>query len=345
MRYSTWSAFVGSAFLHVAFYGGNQVQIQRYLTVSTPIQARRMLWINTVGWTLVVLLTVYAGLLIFTHYITCNPFESKKVTVADELFPLYVMETFKDLPGFPGLFLAGVFSAGLSTVSAGVNSLAALWIDELRGWMGLDVIWEKRSGMIAKILSFFFGVLSFLLVFLVPYLGGLASVSISLSGIFTGTLFGIFCLGMFLPRANNAGAMAGLTGSIIILMWLATGSVMFSAPPVSTYSKLQIPVTGCNSNYSSSVKLPAIAPFSSSSQFSIYQISFLWHPMLACVLTVVIGIIASEIANYFGIYKNNQRGTRRSKKNINGFSLNGISSTNKELQSSEPFLQKGSEIY
>lgn len=67
--------------------------------------------------------------------------------------------------------------------------------------------------------------------------------------------------------------------------------------------------------------------------------------MLACVLTVVIGIIASEIANYFGIYKNNQRGTRRSKKNINGFSLNGISSTNKELQSSEPFLQKGSEIY
>lgn len=63
-----------------------------------------------------------------------------------------------------------------STVSAGVNSLAAMWLDEIRRFSVTNEVWDKKSGIIAKFLSFFFGVLSFLLVFLVPYLGGLAPV-------------------------------------------------------------------------------------------------------------------------------------------------------------------------
>lgn len=53
----------------------------------------------------------------------------QKVTIADELFPLYVMETFRNLPGFPGLFLAGVFSAGLRyTVSFKVDCIGFVMI-------------------------------------------------------------------------------------------------------------------------------------------------------------------------------------------------------------------------
>jgi hypothetical protein len=35
-----------------------------------------MIWINTAGWTLVVILTVYAGMLIFAHYYDCDPLSS-----------------------------------------------------------------------------------------------------------------------------------------------------------------------------------------------------------------------------------------------------------------------------
>jgi solute carrier family 5 (sodium-coupled monocarboxylate transporter), member 8/12 len=92
-----------------------------------------MLWINAVGWTFVVLLTVYAGMLIFAQYFDCDPlttgvkcenfdfnqplltffFRSQAVKKPDQLFPLYVMDILGSVPGFPGLFVAGIFSAGL----------------------------------------------------------------------------------------------------------------------------------------------------------------------------------------------------------------------------------------
>lgn len=72
-----------------------------------------MLWINAVGWTLVVALTAYAGMLIFAKYFDCDPIGNKEIKTSDQLFPLYVMDVLGDFKGFPGLFVAGIFSAGL----------------------------------------------------------------------------------------------------------------------------------------------------------------------------------------------------------------------------------------
>ena len=42
------------------------------------------------------------------------------------MLPLHVLHVAGDLPGVPGLFMAGVFSGSLSTISSGLNSLAAI---------------------------------------------------------------------------------------------------------------------------------------------------------------------------------------------------------------------------
>lgn len=44
--------------------------------------------------------------------------------------PIFVVDTMGDMPGLPGLFVAGIFSAGLSTISAAVNSLAAVTLED-----------------------------------------------------------------------------------------------------------------------------------------------------------------------------------------------------------------------
>ena len=76
------------------------------------------------------LITCFSGLAIYSKYHNCNPVQSKKISSNDQLMPLYVMDTLSDFPGVPGLFIAGIFSASLSTVSATLNSLAAVILED-----------------------------------------------------------------------------------------------------------------------------------------------------------------------------------------------------------------------
>lgn len=44
--------------------------------------------------------------------------------------PYYIMDNLSKYPGVPGLFIAGIFSAGLSTISAIQNSIAAIILED-----------------------------------------------------------------------------------------------------------------------------------------------------------------------------------------------------------------------
>lgn len=72
----------------------------------------------------------FAGLAIYTKYRDCDPLQAGRINSYDQLMPLYVMDMLSEYPGVPGLFIAGIFSAGLSTISATVNSLAAVMLED-----------------------------------------------------------------------------------------------------------------------------------------------------------------------------------------------------------------------
>jgi len=78
---------------------------------------------------------------------------------------------------------SGIFSAGLSTISAGLNALAAITLEDFikpiyRKCRGNEIS-SKKSVFIAKMLAFMFGIISIVLAFLVQFLGGLLQVMIS----------------------------------------------------------------------------------------------------------------------------------------------------------------------
>lgn len=64
-----------------------------------------------------------------------------------------------------------------STVSTGLNSLAAIWWAELDGTALKKSLSQRKSGLTVKFIALLFGLLSYALVYLVPYMGGLAPVS------------------------------------------------------------------------------------------------------------------------------------------------------------------------
>jgi sodium-coupled monocarboxylate transporter 8/12 len=76
---------------------------------------------------------------------------------------------------------AGIFSAGLSTISAALNSLAAVTLEDY-----LRPVYRKCTGRefsansttIAKLFAFMFGIISIALAFLAQLLGGVLQVSL-----------------------------------------------------------------------------------------------------------------------------------------------------------------------
>lgn len=104
--------------------------IQRYLSLPTLRDARKALWIFIVGVLLLLGICGYSGLLIYAAYYECDPLTTKLAKAKDQLLPLLVMDILGDFPGLPGLFVAGVFSAALSSLSTGLNSMSAVVLED-----------------------------------------------------------------------------------------------------------------------------------------------------------------------------------------------------------------------
>ena len=144
------------------------------------------------------------------------------VSKPDQIFPIFVMQVMGDISCIPGLFVAGVFSGALSTVSSGLNSLAAVVLQDMfisACNMKFD---EKKKTIITKSLAVGFGILSYVFVFMVKYLPGVLEVicmwksftvgmditwtfqaALGIFGIVGGPVLGGFTLGMFIPWANS----------------------------------------------------------------------------------------------------------------------------------------------
>jgi sodium-coupled monocarboxylate transporter 8/12 len=86
------------------------------------------------------------------------------------------MDTLGEIPGLPGLFVAGIFSGALSTVSSGLNSLAAIALEDFVKGVFYPKVTDAQATKISKGLAIGFGVLSFGLVFVAEQLGGVLQV-------------------------------------------------------------------------------------------------------------------------------------------------------------------------
>lgn len=129
------------------------------------------------------------------------------------------METLGELPGFSGLFIAGVFSAALSSLSTCLNSMSAVVLEDFvkpfvkQPLTERTVNWVMRSvvvviGIIWCVKLFNFFKLCFILlilffsvfmVYIVEKMGTILQLTMSLEAITNGPLFGIFTIGIFLP--------------------------------------------------------------------------------------------------------------------------------------------------
>ncbi|KAH7950967.1 hypothetical protein HPB52_003565 [Rhipicephalus sanguineus] len=207
---SLWTVLFGTTFVWLASYGTSQTQVQRFCSVSSLKKAKAAVYINIPGVMINISLSCLAGLVIYAHYVDCDPLKEGKISNPDQLVPYFVMETMNGVPGLPGLFVACVFSSALSTLSSGFNSLAAVtWEDFLVRHLSLT---SRQEAYVTKLSAATYGLLTI----------GLAFVAGSVGSILKGAL-----VGLMLGEA--------------MCLWVVVGSLLYGSPS----EDLPTSVEGC----------------------------------------------------------------------------------------------------
>ncbi|XP_011501299.1 PREDICTED: putative sodium-dependent multivitamin transporter isoform X2 [Ceratosolen solmsi marchali] len=302
IRHTWWGLIIGGLFTFLSLYAVNQVQVQRMMTLRNLKSARSALWLNLPILTVLSVTTCFSGLALYSHYRNCDPIRSGRISSPDMLLPLYVMDELSNFPGIPGLFIAGIFSAGLSTISAGLNSLAAVTLEDFIKPIYIKYTGnefpETKSIILSKLLVLSFGITCLALAFAAQLLGGVLQASLTIFGVIGGPLLGIFTLGMLFESTNQIGAITGIISSTAIMLWIAFGQ------PKPRSQPLPVSVEGCNTTFSMysslnsslSAKESVILPSNDSSYFYLYRISYIWYSAIGFMITIIIGIVTSYIS-------------------------------------------------
>ncbi|XP_014745294.1 PREDICTED: sodium-coupled monocarboxylate transporter 2 [Sturnus vulgaris] len=295
-RHTFWTIVIGGTFTWLGLYGVNQSTIQRCISCKSEKHAKLALYLNLLGLWTVLVCAVFCGLVMYSHYRSCDPWTAAFISAPDQLMPYFVMDIFSSMPGVPGLFVACAFSGTLSTVAASINALATVTFEDLikKGFPNLS---EKMSTWISKGLCVLYGVLCTSMAAAASLLGGVVQASLSIHGMCGGPMLGLFTLGIVFPCANWKGALGGLLAGISLAFWAGTGSFIYPAPPTKSIP-LQLSTLNCtlaNSTEALVTPAPMVAPDRPLLADTWYSMSYLYFSAIGCMGCVITGLLISFI--------------------------------------------------
>lgn len=191
------------------------------------------------------LTTSFCGLVLYAVYKDCDPVRTGEIASHDRIMPHFAATKMAIYPGLTGLFISGIFSASLSTISAMLNSLAAVFLEDYlkRIYAKLGKTFPAKYAITyGKILAVINGCISVAIAFTAGSLGSLVQLTISITSSICGPVLGIFTLGMFFESANEKGAICGLVTALITCMWASFGQ------PRPRHHPLPFHADGCNAS-------------------------------------------------------------------------------------------------
>ncbi|XP_026322024.1 putative sodium-dependent multivitamin transporter isoform X3 [Hyposmocoma kahamanoa] len=284
-RHTWWSLVIGGMFTYMSLYGVNHTQVQRLQTVSTLKRSQASLWWSWPVLSILSVSTCMSGIGMYAVYKNCDPYMSKSISTIDQLMPYYVVDAMRSVPGLAGLFVAGIFSASLSTISAACNALAAVTLHDYvsSGWC---TVRPSIEPWLTKLAACAYGLVFLALAFIAEYLGGVLQAALTIFGAVGGPLLGVFSLGIFTTYANEAGASIGLISGMAMTLWMSFGG------PRPTPTMLDLSTSGCAQNVTIR---PTPEPTNPNDYFYLYRISYMWTSPFGFVWVVLIGSIVSLI--------------------------------------------------
>jgi len=214
---------INGAFYAIQKYGTDQTVVQRYLTAKTDKSAIRASFLGILLTVPVWTMFMFIGTALFVFYKQNGLPEGMK---AEAVFPHFIMT---QLPiGVIGFIVAALISAAICSLSADLNSLAAVGMQDYYKKLRPGKS-DRQYLFISKSLVVISGIISIGIACLYLITGneGVLGVIFTIYAIFSGGIVGIFLLGLFSARANRQGVNIGITVCILF-----TAYAFFTSTPI-----------------------------------------------------------------------------------------------------------------
>ncbi|XP_071451637.1 sodium-coupled monocarboxylate transporter 1-like [Hetaerina americana] len=309
-RHTFWNTAFGCIVNWVYHCSVNQSMVQRFLVVPNINRAKLLILISYTGIFALTTISSYVGLQIFATYYDCDRLSTKIVGATDQLLPNFVMDVAGSLPGLPGLFMAGVFSAALSSMSTGLNSMSGVIFEYfINPFMRVRPS-EERASFIMKVICAVIGVFCVSMVFVVEHLEGVIQIVWALEGISSGPMLSLFVSGMFIPWANSTGTfIGGITGLIVMgvicfgnQIAISSGRLVFPRKPVSTkgcgfhLNTTDSPAWNIlETAFDVNVTTTLLDQTASEDVPWLFRVSYTWYCLIGLLISLAVGLVASAI--------------------------------------------------
>lgn len=273
----------------IAKLGVSQCCIQRFLAVPNIEVAKKSVWVFAFGLGALKLGAILLGLIVYAKYESCDPVTTKQIKKLDQIVPLFVMDVASRIPGLPGLFIAGIFSAALSSISSILNTKAGIIYEDFIRYRYPDAS-EKHASDVMKILVVILGVIMLSLVFIVEHLGSIFRLNYAINGLTIGAFFGIFSIGMMSRTANTKGVMCGAIVSLVVVATIIIGAQSLPKPPPLAYK-----TDGCDFpfNVTETSSLPMDDYTHVEDIPLIFRLSFMYYALLGTIILFVVALPVS----------------------------------------------------
>lgn len=316
-----WSVLIGGGFYHTSFICTGTSLVQRYNSCATlDIAKSAAKW--TAPWAMAyIIFPLITGLVAYAFYYDCDPLKTKQISSADQIIPHLVLTVMGDLPLLPGVFVAGLLAATLSSISTGMNTTATIvYVDGIKALNKDNRIFvstNARDIILIKLLSVIVGLAAFGCVFMAQNLPGILDAALTVNSILSGPLFGVYTLGIFIPFASNRGCIVGFITAVIFMGWMGFGqfisqnsgtfgSTLPSSKSVVTFQDRPIascPASWTTDSYQTTSTSAPDGPIDDGSaesifaqffpHFALYDVSYLWFTLIGFTIVLSIGTLVS----------------------------------------------------
>jgi len=240
-----WVVLIYGFFMNLNNFGMDQNYVQRYHTAKSDKEASKSIWLCVWIYVPASLLFFIIGSCLYAYYqvhpellqsiriqtamerlgnhassesINAMAASLKPEDFGDKVMPHFMVTMIPS--GILGLIVSAILSAGMSTISSGMNASATVFSEDVYKRYINNNLTGKQGLRLLHIGTVVFGLLGMIAGVMMIGIKSVLDIWWQLSGIFAGGMLGLFLLGIIAKKSNNSAALVATIVGVLVILWM-----------------------------------------------------------------------------------------------------------------------------